>query len=144
MPAAVLVAQTVIRKRREHLRLTGRRVFAAFVTIANESIGEREIEPFNAARVRVERNTVRVAQPAEILCYFPEPMTSRIKLIENIDHAATVVCFVIHVRDEQSLIRTKRHEAHALESLCGDGNLETFRKIQVKRLAVCERDVVRR
>ena len=36
----------------------------------------------------------------------------------------------------------QRHEAHAFQSLRRDTDLVTFRKVQVKRLSVGERDVM--
>src|SRR5215213_572423 len=142
MPAAVFVAEPVIRKGREHLWLAGWSIFASLVTIANESIGEGEIEPRSPTLIRVESDVVRVAQAAEIFRHFVKLQRLAIELVEDIDHAASIVGEVEHIRDKESIVRTERHEAHAFQSLSRDADLVTIRKIQVKRLSIGERDVM--
>src|SRR5215208_8117757 len=58
MPATIFVAETVVGKSRQHLRLAGRRVLARLVTITNETISECEIEPACSVSIGVEGDAV--------------------------------------------------------------------------------------
>jgi hypothetical protein len=92
--------------------------------------------------IRVEGDVIRIAQAAEILRHLFKLVYLAIELIEDIDHATLIVGAVEHVSNEDTIVRTERHEAHAFQSLRRDADLVTIRKIQVKRLSICECDVV--
>jgi hypothetical protein len=67
-----------------------------------------------------------------------------IELFEYVHHAAPVVCEVEHIGDENPVVRTQRHEAHALQTLSGNADLIALGKVQIERFSVGKRDVVRR
>ena len=144
MPAAVLVTQTVIGKRGEHLRLTRRRVFSGFVTVTDQTIRQREIKPVGAVAIGVEGDAVWVPKITEIFSDFIELPLLRIKLVEDVDDAPPIVGEVEHVGDEDAIVRAAGHEAHAFETLHGNGDFKTFGNVQVKRFTVRECDVMRR
>src|ERR1043165_1657580 len=143
MPATILIAETIIRKSRQHLRLANWSVLARFVMITNQPIGQREVEPVCAVAISIKGNAVWIMQTAKILCDFFEAQCSWIKLVQNVDHAATIVRAVVHVRDEDPLIGTERHEANSFESLHGDADFVALGQIECKRFPVGEGDLVR-
>ena len=69
-------------------------------------------------------------------------MGNWIELVQNVDDAALVVREVIHLRDEDAIVRTASHEANALQTLRGDADAEAIGKCQIKRLSVGEHDVM--
>src|SRR5205085_11678945 len=60
MPAAVLVVETIVGKRCEHLRLARGSVIARMIAIAYETVRKRNVNPTLAATVRVKADAVRV------------------------------------------------------------------------------------
>ena len=66
-----------------------------------------------------------------------------IELIEDVDHAALVVTEVVHISDEDAIVRTLGHKPIPFETLNGDVDLITRGKVQVERFSVGERDAMR-
>src|SRR4030095_12849105 len=97
--------------------------------IANESIGERKIEPGRSGLIGVKSDAVWIAQPGHVLRYFFEPVRGGIELIEDVDHATTVIGEAEHVSDEEPVVRTERHEPDSFKTLRGDVDLIAFGQV---------------
>src|SRR5204863_4909155 len=110
VPPAVLVVQTVVGEGREHFRLARGRVVPGHVPVAQKAVSQREVEPDLTARVRVEGDAVRVAEPREVGRHLLETLRGRVEPVKYVDRAALVVCEIIHIRDEDAPVWTLRHE----------------------------------
>ncbi len=106
--------------------------------ITKQAIREREIKPVCSVSIGVESDAVRIPQSAHVLRHFFELSCLGIELVENIDHATTIVGEVVHVRDEDPVVRTLGHEPDAFQTLSGNTDPVAFRKAEFKRLSIGE------
>jgi hypothetical protein len=68
-------------------------------------------------------------KPAHVLCHFFERVRAAVELIEDVNHAATIVSAVVHVGDEEPVVRAQRHEPDSFETLRSDGDLVASRQV---------------
>lgn len=125
MPAAVLVAETVVRVGGEGLGWGGRMVVARIVTKADQLICQCGIEPglgwFAGPRgLGVEGEVIGIAKVFEIGNDPGEGVCAGIPAVENVKCALAVVTAVEEISDEDAVIGGDGEEARAVQAGGGD------------------------
>ena len=87
VPAAVLVVEAVVGEADEDLRRAGGGVVAGGVLVADEAVGEGEIEPGLLRGVGVESEIVGVAEVLEVGDDVGELVGLRVPAVEDVERA---------------------------------------------------------
>src|SRR5436190_2991858 len=144
MPAAVLVTQTVIGKRRQCLRpLVGRSFFAHSKYPPRKLSGFGYIDPIDAMPVAIKLHAVRVMQSGHVRNGTREFSRPLVPVVKYIDRAALVVRQVVHVRDEDAAIRRLCKKTDAFQAFDRRSDLKLRRSTKSEASAVFRFDLPR-
>jgi hypothetical protein len=89
---------------------------AGFVFETKQTVGEGEIEPPLTACVGIEGEVVGVAQMLEVRDGAGEGMALGVPAVQDVDRAAGVVGAVVHIGDEEAVVRRHGEEAHSMQA----------------------------
>src|SRR5215471_21815183 len=118
VPAAVFVAQPVVRIRGQYFGRAHRKAFTQVIAITFQLVGERDVQPVLLSWIGIKGDAIRVAQAAKIGNYLLELACSGVEVIQNVDAAEGIVREVVHICDKNSSVRPLGHKAYALQSFC--------------------------
>ncbi len=124
VPATVFVTEAVAGVAGEYLGCAGGCGVTGVIAIADEAVGEREVEPGLSFGAGVEGEVIGVAQVLEVGDSAREGVACGIPAVEDVNGTAGIVGAVVHVGDEEAAVGRLGEEADAMQAAERDGDVE--------------------